>query len=93
MSNDAVATIMEMKKDNDNTWDDVFKVGIEGAVYSIGDAVSIDGVGVGTIRAFRPRYALVSPFGNRYEYEYIQLASEGELNPNQAFKRKKRRMF
>lgn len=86
------AVIMETKL-RGNTWDDVLKVNFEGAVYSIKDVISIEGVGHGYIIAFRPAYVLVSPHGDRYEYEYISLVSGAKLNPNQAFKRKKRRMF
>ena len=101
------ATMLEIKKDC-HKWEDVLKVKVEGAVYNIGDTVHINRIGYGNITGFEAYYVTVSIFqgvaneiGKEASYKYSSLeymcspSEDGQerLDPNRAFKKKKRRMF
>ena len=97
------ATILETRPPA-NTWDDVIKVKFEGQIYRLKDLVRVNGSGVYRISRFRDSTARVRSVGgiDRFDVEYEKLTLMGEakkelrkirMNPNEAFRAKKRGLF
>ena len=106
LPNNPSATVLETRKPAEN-WSDVIKVAFDGTTYRLGDTVHVKNVGYGNAMGFRPDAIMVSIFQGDgrhcgketlYLYSLVRFlcrpqsaSSQKELNPNKAFKKKKRR--